>query len=119
MNPKVTTAHTRGDAEIFKNPFLERLTKTLLRSNIMVYGTVVLLLIYNALYIKNIPVNTFIGFFIFALFFWTLAEYLLHRFLFHWINENKFVQRFHFAMHSSHHLYPRDTERLLIPPKEN
>lgn len=116
MKPKVTTENNKGNATIFKNSFLESLTKTTLRSNIIVYGAIVLLLIYNALFIQRIPLNEFIGFFIFALFFWTFAEYILHRFLFHWINENKFVQRFHFIMHGSHHLYPRDTERLLMPP---
>jgi len=116
MNPKVTTEHNRGNATIFKNPFLESLTKTSLRSNIMVYGLVVILLVYNALYLKEIALTEFIGLFTFALFFWTFAEYILHRFVFHWINENKFVQRFHFIMHGSHHLYPKDTERLLMPP---
>ncbi len=116
MNPKVTTEHNKGNATIFKNPFLESLTKTNLRSNIIVYGAVVILLIYNALYIKNIELIEFIGLFMVALFFWTFAEYMLHRFVFHWINENKFVQRFHFVMHGSHHLYPKDTERLLMPP---
>lgn len=116
MEPKVTTEHHRGSATIFKNPFLESLTKTSLRQNIIVYGLVVLLLIYNGIFIQNIPVLTFAGLFVFALFFWTFAEYMLHRYLFHWISENKFVQRFHFIMHGSHHLYPRDTERLLMPP---
>lgn len=116
MSPKVTTENNKGNATIFKNPFLESLTKTSLTSNIIVYGIVVALLIYNALYIKNIPFNQFIVLFTFALFFWTFAEYILHRFVFHWINDNKFVKRFHFIMHGSHHLFPRDTERLLMPP---
>ena len=116
MEHKVTTEHHRGNATIFKNPFLESLTKTTLTQNVMVYGLVVLLLIYNALYVKDIPFLTFLALFVFALFFWTLAEYLLHRYLFHWISENKAVQRFHFIMHGSHHLYPRDEERLLMPP---
>ena len=116
MNRKVTTEHNKGNATIFKNSFLESLTKTTLISNIIVYGTVVILLIYNALYIENIEFTTFISLFTFALFFWTFAEYILHRFVFHWINKNKFVQRFHFIMHGSHHLYPKDTERLLMPP---
>jgi sterol desaturase/sphingolipid hydroxylase (fatty acid hydroxylase superfamily) len=116
MNRKVTTEHNKGNATIFKNSFLESLTKTTLISNIIVYGTVVILLIYNALYIEKIEFTTFISLFTFALFFWTFAEYILHRFVFHWINENKFVQRFHFIMHGSHHLYPKDTERLLMPP---
>lgn len=116
MEQKVTTEHHKGQATIFKNPLLESLTKTTLRQNIIVYGAIVLLLIYNAIALQGIPVVQFIALFVFALLFWTLAEYLLHRYLFHWINENKFVKRFHFIMHGSHHLYPRDTERLLMPP---
>ena len=29
---------------------------------------------------------------------------------------NIIIQRFHFIMHGSHHLFPRDQERLLMPP---
>jgi len=116
MESKVTTEHHRGTATIFKNSFLESLTKTSLKQNILVYGLIVALLIYNALFIQHIAPLSFIALFVFALFFWTLAEYLLHRYVFHWISENKFVQRFHFVMHGSHHLYPRDSERLLMPP---
>lgn len=116
MEHKVTTEHHRGKATIFENPFLESLTKTTLKQNIIVYGLIVILLIYNAIVIQKIPFDQFLGIFVFALFFWTLAEYLLHRYLFHWISENKLIQRFHFIMHGSHHLFPRDTERLLMPP---
>lgn len=116
MAQKVTTEHRKGSATIFQNPFLESLTKTSLKQNIIVYGSVILFLIYNAIVIQQIPVLTFVGLFFFALFFWTLAEYLLHRYLFHWVSEHPFVKRFHFIMHGSHHLYPKDTERLLMPP---
>lgn len=116
MKPKVTTEHHKGQAQIFKNPFLERLTKTDITSNAIIYGTTVLILGYVAVYIKNIPVLTFVGLFVFALFTWTLAEYILHRYLFHWMSENKYAQRFHFIMHGNHHLYPKDKERILMPP---
>ena len=116
MEHKVTTEHHRGKATIFQNSFLESLTKTSLTQNIMVYGFLVLALIYNAIIIQNIPVVDFVILFVGALFVWTLAEYLLHRFLFHWISENQIIQRFHFIMHGSHHLFPRDQERLLMPP---
>lgn len=116
MDTKVTTEHHRGNATIFKNPLLESLTKTTLKQNVVVYGTVIVLLIYYALFFKGISAAKFIALFVLALFFWTLAEYILHRYLFHWISDNKAVQRFHFIMHGSHHLYPRDKERLLMPP---
>lgn len=113
---EVTTEHNKGQATIFKNPVLESLTKTNPLQNIIVYGIAIAMLIYMAIVQKGIPFTLFFSLFVFAFFSWTLAEYILHRFLFHWINENKLVQRFHFIMHGSHHLYPRDTERLLMPP---
>ncbi|MGB5394281.1 MAG: sterol desaturase family protein [Lutimonas sp.] len=113
---EVTTEHQRGQAVIFKNPFLEQLTKTSLKMNVLVYGAVILSLIYYALTIVNIEPITFLVVFSFAIFSWTFAEYILHRFLFHWISENKYIQRFHFIMHGSHHLYPKDEQRLLMPP---
>jgi sterol desaturase/sphingolipid hydroxylase (fatty acid hydroxylase superfamily) len=116
MQVNINTRHNRGTASIFKNPFLESLTRTSLKQNIIVYGLVIILLVYHAVFVLNIPFYTFLALFIFALFFWTFAEYMLHRYLFHWINENEYVQRFHFIMHGSHHLYPRDMERLLMPP---
>ena len=116
MKPKVTTEHRKGKATIFKNPFLESLTKTNITSNIIVYGSTVLIVVYIALFVKNVPFFTFLSLFIFALFFWTFAEYLLHRFLFHWVSDNKNIQRFHFIMHGNHHLYPKDIQRILMPP---
>ena len=116
MDLNFTPESNRGSATIFNNPFLESLTKTSLKQNIFIYGLTILLLVYNAILIKNIPILVFLVVFVFALFCWTLAEYLLHRYLFHWVDDNPYVQRFHFIMHGSHHLYPRDTERLLMPP---
>ena len=116
MSVKVTTENHKGSATIFKNPFLESLTKTNPTQNIIVYGSAIAFLIYYAIAVKNIPTTLFLGIFVVALFFWTFAEYMLHRYVFHWISEDKFVKRFHFIMHGSHHLFPRDTERLLMPP---
>lgn len=116
MKPKVTTEFQHGQAQIFKNPFLERLTKTNPLQNILVYGTAIAGMIFLALYQVGLSGWQVIGWFLFGLFFWTFAEYMLHRYLFHWVTEAKWSQRFHFIMHGSHHQYPRDKERLLMPP---
>src|SRR5690606_5061461 len=42
---------------------------------------------------------------------WTFVEYLIHRYLFH-IKESKFQ----YMIHGVHHEYPRDKERLMMPP---
>ena len=112
----VTTEHRKGNAEIFKAPFLESLTKTNLKTSIIVYGLTVFIFIYTAIFIFDTPLSTFAILFFSSILTWTLTEYLLHRYLFHWLSENPLIQRFHFIMHGSHHLYPKDNERLLMPP---
>lgn len=113
---RVTTDFSTGQAQIFKNPFLERLTKTNPVSNIVIYGITILLLAYLAIGVIGLSVISFITLFCIGFVSWTLAEYLLHRYLFHWYNDWKWTQRFHFIMHGSHHEYPKDKERLLMPP---
>ena len=116
MKPEVTTDFQTGQAEIFKNPILERLTKTDPISNIIVYGLVIAFLVYLAIVVIDLSVLSFIGLFVFGLFFWTFAEYMLHRYVFHWVTEAKWSQRFHFIMHGAHHNFPTDKDRLLMPP---
>lgn len=116
MSPKVTTKFETGQAQIFKNPFLERLTKTNPVSNVMVYGLVNAAIIYFAIDSVQLTILQLVLLFLSGILFWTLAEYLLHRYLFHWITDAKWTQRFHFIMHGSHHQFPKDEERLLMPP---
>ena len=54
---------------------------------------------------------------------WTLAEYLLHRFIFHgednwmeYINLNNYIITAHFIIHGIHHAFPQDALRLVFPP---
>lgn len=47
---------------------------------------------------------------------WTLSEYLLHRFLFHWQGNSKWAKLIHFYIHGVHHKWPNDCYRLVMPP---
>jgi dihydroceramide fatty acyl 2-hydroxylase len=47
---------------------------------------------------------------------WTLAEYWLHRLVFHWEPDNSFGRRMHFIIHGIHHDHPNDKLRLVMPP---
>jgi sterol desaturase/sphingolipid hydroxylase (fatty acid hydroxylase superfamily) len=55
---------------------------------------------------------TFVG----AMFFWTFFEYLMHRFVFHLVTENPRMQHYIYILHGNHHEFPRDKERLFMPP---
>ncbi|VDK17413.1 unnamed protein product [Anisakis simplex] len=49
---------------------------------------------------------------------WTLLEYILHRFAFHWQPNPKSSNQilFHFLLHGLHHKTPMDGDRLVFPP---
>jgi dihydroceramide fatty acyl 2-hydroxylase len=46
---------------------------------------------------------------------WTLAEYVLHRYVFHWTNDTSWGKRIHFLLHGVHHEFPNDKDRLVMP----
>lgn len=51
-----------------------------------------------------------------GLFLWTIAEYFLHRFLFHFPAKNTWQKRISFLFHGVHHEQPRIKSRLVMPP---
>lgn len=46
---------------------------------------------------------------------WTLAEYVLHRWVFHWYEDSPRGRRLHFLLHGVHHDFPNDKDRLVMP----
>lgn len=47
---------------------------------------------------------------------WSLFEYVMHRFLFHWNTQLVPVKWLVFLMHGNHHCVPNDPMRNLMPP---
>ncbi|MGC9399810.1 MAG: sterol desaturase family protein [Anaerolineae bacterium] len=47
---------------------------------------------------------------------WTLAEYTLHRFVFHFKPRTSWQKRLSFLFHGVHHAQPRSKTRLVMPP---
>ena len=50
-----------------------------------------------------------------GIFTWTMAEYVLHRWVFHWTNDTPWGKRIHFLLHGVHHDFPNDKDRLVMP----
>ena len=48
--------------------------------------------------------------------FWSLAEYWIHRMIFHWEPEQGWGARLHWMIHGVHHDHPNDPLRLVMPP---
>lgn len=101
---------------LFKSDFLEFFTRVHWSVPLILY---IPLLIFFLLRILSNPRCTFVftvQFFLLGLFVWTLVEYLLHRFLFHFQPRAKFLQRIFYLIHVIHHEYPQDSLRLVMPP---
>ena len=113
---KVETIHNKGQARLFRNPVLESLTKT---HPLIVWGMYIPIIGYMLYYAATTygqSLWTIFGLFFAGMFFWTFFEYIMHRFVYHFVSENKHIQRFVYIFHANHHEYPRDTERLFLPP---
>jgi sterol desaturase/sphingolipid hydroxylase (fatty acid hydroxylase superfamily) len=106
-----------GSRQIFDNPFLEKLTRTHISVPlILFYGTATVLMVYEfaegSLSSWEIVVAFCTG-----IFFWTLFEYTVHRFVFHVKpNAPQWRKNLQETLHGVHHEYPRDKGRLAMPP---
>jgi sterol desaturase/sphingolipid hydroxylase (fatty acid hydroxylase superfamily) len=47
--------------------------------------------------------------------FWTLFEYIIHRFVFHFVSKTPRNKKFAYILHGNHHEFPRDRQRLFMP----
>lgn len=105
-----------GQAQLFKNPFLELLTKGHPALSWGIHVPILMYCFYYGYMNYNMSVITMLGVFVFALFFWTFFEYIAHRYIFHLISEKESMQKFAYIMHGNHHHYPKDKTRLFMPP---
>lgn len=64
---------------------------------------------------QGIAIGWFFGFAAAGWLAWSLAEYTLHRYVFHFIGPKPWQRRFHFVFHGVHHDFPQDAERLVMP----
>lgn len=101
---------------MFENDFLESLSKVHWTVPLWLYVPVVLFFLYRSFYTFELTLIPVVWYFIVGLFIWTLTEYLLHRFIFHFPAKTKFGKRIHFIFHGVHHDYPKDSKRLVMPP---
>jgi sterol desaturase/sphingolipid hydroxylase (fatty acid hydroxylase superfamily) len=104
-----------GKAKLFEQKGLNSLTKTPVWLSIIVYTLIWAALILAHKIFGSASALSSVLIYLFAMGFWTFFEYMAHRFLFHWVNDNPKVQRFHYLIHGVHHDYPRDEERLIMP----
>lgn len=106
----------KGQARIFNNTHLERLSKTRPWVIYSIYIPVCFSMLWYINWLQSFSIGFIVFLYLIAMFSWTLFEYLAHRFLFHFNSTSDFGNRLVYIFHGNHHEYPRDTQRLFMPP---
>ena len=113
---KKYVSNSQESVRMFKNGFLESLSKVHFTVPLFIFVPVIIFCIYKD-FQNAIGFLTFFELFVLGLFVWTFTEYIMHRFVFHYMPEDKpWAQRLHFIFHGVHHDYPSDALRLVLPP---
>lgn len=108
--------HDEASIRLFKSDFLEFFTHISPVTVIVIWLPVAIYFTLRTIFELQgksgwfIPAAIIIG-----LFLWTLSEYLLHRFLFHFKPHTPRQERLSFLFHGVHHAQPQDKTRLVMP----
>lgn len=106
----------KGSATLFKNPVLEKMTRTHIAIPISIFLLIATGLIYYGITHSFISIFEAVGFFFLGWFIFTLIEYLAHRYVFHMDTDTPLKARLQYLFHGNHHEYPKDKKRLAMPP---
>jgi 4-hydroxysphinganine ceramide fatty acyl 2-hydroxylase len=112
--PKNYVSNKDESARLFQSDFLEMFTHVHPTIPLAVYLPVVAYCLYKAWDV--LAAGQIAGLFVLGTLTWTLTEYLLHRFVFHYEPKSEWGKKLHFLMHGVHHDYPNDSLRLVMPP---
>ncbi len=108
-------SNSQDSVRMFKSNLLEPLSKVHYTVPLFLFIPVILYCLYRCLnaglWWWEYPITFIIGLVV-----WTLTEYIMHRYVFHYELPGKIGKRLHFIIHGVHHDYPSDRLRLVMPP---
>jgi len=110
--------HSEAPIRLFKSDFLEFFTHIHPAVVVIIWLPVAAFFMWRA--ITSVPADASWAYipicFVLGVFLWTLAEYVGHRFLFHYDPKGERMQAIFFTFHGVHHAQPQLKTRLVMPP---
>lgn len=100
---------------LFENPLLERLTRARPLTVALVWGAAIGGIAGWSAALPEVTLGTASAWAMAGCAAWTLFEYALHRYIFHWAPESAWGRRLVFLIHGCHHAQPEDPERAVMP----
>ena len=106
----------KGTVQLFTNPVLEKMTRTPFAFPVTFFFllAVAVIIFFTENYYRSLPLMLL--FFFSGMLSFTLIEYLMHRFVYHFPVKSERQKEIQYSIHGVHHEYPRDKDRLVMPP---
>jgi sterol desaturase/sphingolipid hydroxylase (fatty acid hydroxylase superfamily) len=105
-----------GSATLFSNPVLERISRTHISIPISLFLAISSVSLYYGLVSTSIPVGFGLAFVFLGLLTFTFVEYMMHKHFFHMEPDTPIKDKLQYNVHGVHHDYPKDKDRLAMPP---
>lgn len=105
-----------GSARMFQNPILEKISRTHILVPIALFLVIAGLSVYFAVTKTEISVGVGVLVLLAGIFAFTFVEYMMHRHFFHMEPDTPVKDKLQYTVHGVHHDYPKDKDRLAMPP---
>lgn len=114
--PQHYVSNKNESVRMFESNFMEFFSHVHPATPHVIYLPLMSYMLYLATGPRGQAFGVVAGLFVAGLLIWTLVEYTMHRWVFHYEPKSKWGRRFHFMLHGVHHDYPNDASRLVMPP---
>lgn len=102
---------------MFKNKFLNRLTRTHIATPIIIFLVYAVALLWYTVARTDVSAAAVVGLFFLGVLGFTFAEYVVHRWVYHPPHgASEEYKELTYNLHGFHHDYPKDKKRLAMPP---
>jgi len=116
MAERLYISNKNETVRMFDSDFMEFFSRVHPVIPLALYLPVVGYMFYVSLWQRHLSFITVAALFLLGVLLWTLIEYLIHRYIFHYQPRTRWGKQLHFVIHGVHHDYPNDARRLVMPP---
>ena len=116
LNPVIEERIRNGQTcRMFRSDFFEWFSRIHPAAPFVTYLPLIAFFFYRIGVRRDLMWFSVAGLVLLGMLVWSLAEYVLHRYVFHFIREATWAQKLHFFLHGVHHDFPSDKDRLVMP----
>jgi 4-hydroxysphinganine ceramide fatty acyl 2-hydroxylase len=116
MPEQAYKSSSNESVRMFKSDVVDFFSRVHPATPLVLYLPLIAASLYFALHQAQLSILSVVLWFGLGLAIWTLLEYVIHRYAFHYEPTSRIGKQFHFIVHGVHHDYPNDGKRLVMPP---